>query len=75
MKIIYVIIDGAAYAVDFTVDTAKNVKQKLSWWFDAANRYDLGVYIGYILQFLAGFAIGYVAITVIKVVLAILALS
>lgn len=75
MKIIYVIIDGAASAVDFTIDAAKSAKQKLGWWFDASNRYGLGLFIGYALQFLAGFAIGYAAITVVKVVLAIVALS
>lgn len=72
MRVIYIILDTAATAVDFTCDTAENIGHKLSWWFDAANRYDFGLYLGYILQFLAGFAIGYVAITAIKVVLAIL---
>lgn len=75
MRIIYVILDGAANAIDFTRDTAKNVSDKLSWWFDASNRYNLGLFIGYLLQFLAGFAIGYVVISVIRAALIILSMS
>lgn len=75
MKIIYVILDTTATVADFTVDTVKSAGRKLSWWFYPNKRYDLGLGIGYVLQFLAGFAIGYVVTTAIKVVLAILALS
>lgn len=75
MNIIYIILDTAADAIDFTVDTAKSAGRKISWWLDPSKRYGLGLGIGYVLQFLAGFAIGYVAITAIRVVLAILALS
>jgi len=75
MRIIYVILNTTADVIDFTCDTAKNVGQKLSWWFDPDKRYDLGLGIGYVLQFLVGFAIGYVVVTAIKVVLAIIALS
>lgn len=75
MNIIYVILDTTANVIDFTVDTAKSAGRKLSWWFDPDKRFEFGVGLGYVLQFLAGFAIGYAAVTAIKVVLAILALS
>lgn len=75
MNIIYIIRDATETAIDFTVDTAKNAGRKISWWLDPSKRYGLGLYIGYALQFLAGFAIGYVAVIAIKVVLAIIAMS